>query len=224
MARRPKHALWPEVMAWRRHRRRAATRLRALREQSELTQLELADRSGITHEAISRLELAHCSPWPDTLAKLAAALGVAPADLVASPPVDLAPPAPSGTWLTVDEAARALARSPESVRDLLRAGRLAPAVREAVGGKGHPRWLVDAAAVERFRAPRHRHPPRPSQDPPPGYLGLDEVVARTGVPHTTLLRWLDAGVAASVRVGGRRWVPEADVAAIAAHRNPEGTG
>jgi hypothetical protein len=83
---------------------------------------------------------------------------------------------------------------------------------------------VDAAAVAAFRAPRHRPPPRPGEAPPPGYVGLGEVVARTGVPHATLVRWLDAGVAASVRDGGRRWVAEAEVAALAARRRGGGPG
>src|ERR687897_765550 len=51
------HAHEGEVVpAWRQNRRRAGKRLRALREASGLNQIQLAAASGLTHEAISRLE------------------------------------------------------------------------------------------------------------------------------------------------------------------------
>jgi excisionase family DNA binding protein len=45
--------------AWRRNPTRAGLRLRRLREAKGLNQQELATRSGLTHEEISRLELGH---------------------------------------------------------------------------------------------------------------------------------------------------------------------
>jgi transcriptional regulator with XRE-family HTH domain len=73
------------VMLWRRHRIRAGAQLRSLRLAAGMTQLDLAARSGITHEAISRLELGTRSPRSSTLHRLAAALDVEPADLVGKP-------------------------------------------------------------------------------------------------------------------------------------------
>ena len=48
--------------AWRRNPQRAGQRLRQLREAAGLNQQELAARSGLTHEEISRLELGHQAP------------------------------------------------------------------------------------------------------------------------------------------------------------------
>jgi transcriptional regulator with XRE-family HTH domain len=73
------------IRAWRRNRSRAGARLRSLRLAAGLTQLELAARSGITHEAISRLELGNRAPRAETIRCLAAALGVEPAEFVGQP-------------------------------------------------------------------------------------------------------------------------------------------
>jgi transcriptional regulator with XRE-family HTH domain len=73
------------IRAWRRNRPRAAAQLRSLRLAAGLTQLELAARSAITHEAISRLELATRSPRAETIRRLAAALEVEPVDFVRPP-------------------------------------------------------------------------------------------------------------------------------------------
>jgi excisionase family DNA binding protein len=69
--------------AWRRNPRRAGQRLRLLREAAGLNQQELAARSGVTHEEISRLELGHQVPLTGTVRALARALGVEPAVFVA---------------------------------------------------------------------------------------------------------------------------------------------
>src|SRR5215204_4760113 len=69
--------------AWRRNPQRAGQRLRLLREAAGLNQQELAARSGLTHEEISRLELGHQAPLTGTVRGLARALGVAPAVFVA---------------------------------------------------------------------------------------------------------------------------------------------
>src|ERR1700694_1821252 len=54
------------------------TRLRALRERKVLTQQELAEKGGITRATLSRLEAGAETPYPSTIRKLAAALGVEP--------------------------------------------------------------------------------------------------------------------------------------------------
>jgi transcriptional regulator with XRE-family HTH domain len=58
------------------------TRLRALRERKVLTQQELADKAGITRATLSRLEAGAENPYPSTIRKLAAALGVEPETLM----------------------------------------------------------------------------------------------------------------------------------------------
>ena len=62
---------------------RAGQRLRQLREAAGLNQQELAARSGLTHEEISRLELGHQAPLRGTVRALTRALGVEPAVFVA---------------------------------------------------------------------------------------------------------------------------------------------
>jgi transcriptional regulator with XRE-family HTH domain len=71
-----------QVMMWRRQRSKMGARLRTLREAAGLTQLELAARSEVTHETISRLELGRRSPRAETIERLARALGVTPAELI----------------------------------------------------------------------------------------------------------------------------------------------
>jgi transcriptional regulator with XRE-family HTH domain len=58
------------------------TRLRALRERAFLTQAELGQRAGMSEVTISRLESSGQSARISTVRKLAAALGVTPAELV----------------------------------------------------------------------------------------------------------------------------------------------
>jgi transcriptional regulator with XRE-family HTH domain len=58
------------------------TRLRAVRERAALTQRELAAKAGVTYVQISRIERGAVDPYPGTARKLAAALGVAPSDLM----------------------------------------------------------------------------------------------------------------------------------------------
>jgi transcriptional regulator with XRE-family HTH domain len=73
------------VMRWRRNRIRSGAQLRSLRLAAGLTQLDLAARSGITHEAISRLELGTRSPRSETIRRLSRALDVDPAEIVGTP-------------------------------------------------------------------------------------------------------------------------------------------
>ena len=105
------------------------------------------------------------------------------------------------------------------MRDLLRAGRLRPAVKARVGGTGHARWLVDAAAVAAYRAPRHHHGGRPAAAPPPGYVSVPAFRDATGLANATLHRRLAAGAVASVAVGRRRWIPETELARVAGGRD-----
>src|SRR5215203_1815220 len=64
------------VPVWRENRKRAGKRLRAIREAAGLNQLQLAAASGLTHEAISRLEAGKRAPLATTVVKLAQGLGV----------------------------------------------------------------------------------------------------------------------------------------------------
>ncbi len=56
-------------------------RLRELREHEALTQRELAERAGVTINAISRIEQNKASARLSTVRKLAGALGVHPSEL-----------------------------------------------------------------------------------------------------------------------------------------------
>lgn len=55
-------------------------RLKALRDKRALSQQELADRSGVSRTTILKLEGGR-NAWPQTVRKLARALGVDPAEL-----------------------------------------------------------------------------------------------------------------------------------------------
>jgi len=74
------------VWAWRRDRPAAGHRLRALRVGAGLSQLQLADASGITNDTICRLELGRRSPQADTIGRLARALDVDPRRFVVDEP------------------------------------------------------------------------------------------------------------------------------------------
>src|SRR6476619_5422818 len=64
------------VPVWRQDRWRCGLRLRALREAAALSQQDLAAKSGLTHEAISRLETGHNAPCAETVRTLAQALRI----------------------------------------------------------------------------------------------------------------------------------------------------
>ncbi|MHC9064027.1 helix-turn-helix transcriptional regulator [Nitrospira sp. CMX1] len=59
-----------------------AKRLKELRAQKGLTQLQVAKKAGLTLAYIGRLETGHYDPQLSTLRKLARALGVTASDLV----------------------------------------------------------------------------------------------------------------------------------------------
>ena len=58
------------------------TRLKEYREKRLLTQMELAERSGVSRAAIARLETTNTRATPRTARKLAEILGVKPTTLV----------------------------------------------------------------------------------------------------------------------------------------------
>jgi transcriptional regulator with XRE-family HTH domain len=96
------HAHEGEVVpVWRQNRERGGKRLRAIREAAGLNQIQLAAASGLTHEAISRLETGRCWPYAETVRKLARALGVEPEQFIARDKTEL-------TLMTVAEAAARL--------------------------------------------------------------------------------------------------------------------
>jgi len=121
------------VPAWRQDRTRAGQRLRTLREAAGLTQLELAERSGVTHETISRLERGRPAPLVRSVHKLARALEVAPAQFVG-------PEALMGPGMPVAEAARLLGVPAGRLRRWLVTGAIA-------GTKVSGQWRVSAPAV-----------------------------------------------------------------------------
>lgn len=74
------------LRAWRQNRRTAGRRLRALREEAELSQLALAEVSGITNDTICRIELGRRAPQVATIERLAKALNVPPDRFVTDEP------------------------------------------------------------------------------------------------------------------------------------------
>src|SRR5215207_8462056 len=138
--------------AWRRNPRRAGQRLRLLREAAGLNQQELAARSGLTHEEISRLELGHQMPLTGTVRAVARALEVTPSVFVARTKL-----APLG--LTTTEVAERLGVPRGRVQTWLLTGKLA-------GVKVSGSWRVPLAAVldlerhERLRGRSRRLDPR----------------------------------------------------------------
>jgi transcriptional regulator with XRE-family HTH domain len=56
--------------------------LKRLRTLNALTQVELAERAGLTTAAVARIERDEAEPRPSTLRKLAKALNVQPRDLI----------------------------------------------------------------------------------------------------------------------------------------------
>lgn len=121
------------VPRWRANRVRAGQRLRALREGAGLTQLQLSAQAGITHEALSNLELGKLAASAPTVRQLSQALGVAPERFVDDSSLGL-------DLLTTEEAGRRLDVPEKRVQRWMRLGVL-PGVK--VGG----RWRVPAIAV-----------------------------------------------------------------------------
>jgi excisionase family DNA binding protein len=118
---------------WRSDRVRAGQRLRALREQAGLTQLQLSAQAGISHEALSNLELGKLVASAPTVRQLSQALGVAPERFVDTSPIGL-------EMLSTQEAGRRLDVPVGRIQYWLQQGVL-PATK--VSG----RWRVPAIAV-----------------------------------------------------------------------------
>jgi excisionase family DNA binding protein len=139
------------VPAWRREPKRAGWRLRRLREDAGFTQLELAARSGLTHETVSRLEHGRRQPQARTLVALAQALGVTPVAFVR--------PLERGGSLTTAEAAARLGVPLPRLQEWLRTGKI-------VAWKASGQWRVEArdvaalAASDRLRGRSRRLDPR----------------------------------------------------------------
>ena len=137
--------------AWRREPKRAGWRLRQFREAAEWTQLDLAARSGLTHEAISNLERGRRSPLATTVRALAQALEVAPAAFVMG--------TASEPGLTTAEAAARLGVPAGRVQQWLLQGQL-------VGWKVSGQWRVTRQSVaaldasDRLRGRSRRLDPR----------------------------------------------------------------
>jgi excisionase family DNA binding protein len=104
-----------------------------VREAAGLSQIQLGARSGLTHEAISRLETGRVGVAAETVRRLAAALHVAPDQFVTREPIGL-------TLLTTTEAALRLEVPIDRVREWAREGRLP-------GTKVSGQWRVPAVAV-----------------------------------------------------------------------------
>jgi transcriptional regulator with XRE-family HTH domain len=64
------------------------TRLREIRQRAFLTQAELGEKAGMSEATINRLESGKHEARISTVRKLAAALGVLPAELVGQEPQD----------------------------------------------------------------------------------------------------------------------------------------
>ena len=121
------------VPEWRQNRKRAGKRLRGIREASGMNQIQLAAASGLTHEAISRLETGINAPYAETVRQLARALQVDPAQFVSQEPIGL-------TLLTAAEAAFRLDVPRGRVQTWLKQGELS-------GVKVSGQWRVPAVAV-----------------------------------------------------------------------------
>jgi excisionase family DNA binding protein len=122
------------VPVWRQNRRRAGKRLRAIREAAGLNQIQLAAASGLTHEAISRLETGRCWPYAETVRKLAGALGVEPERFVARDKTT------GLTLMTVAEAASRLGVPAGRVQTWLRKGQVS-------GTKVSGEWRVPSVVI-----------------------------------------------------------------------------
>ena len=60
-------------------------KIRSIREQQKISSIELAKKAGLPYGTIIKAELGYATPRPATLAKIAGALGVQPAELLEAP-------------------------------------------------------------------------------------------------------------------------------------------
>jgi excisionase family DNA binding protein len=140
------------IPAWRRNPTRAGQRLRQLRELAGLSQLQLAARSGLTHETISRFEHAEQAASAESVRKLAQALEIDPALFVGRTKL----PSPG---MSVAEAAARLEVPAGRVQEWVRLGKLE-------GVKVSGQWRVPREGVlelerrDRLRGRSKRLDPR----------------------------------------------------------------
>ena len=149
-----------------------ATRLQALRQQHALSLGQLAERSGVSKAMISRIERAESSPTAALLGRLAAALGVTLAELLAEPARERAAPE-----RVHRRASQPVWRDPEAG---YRRRQVAP--RDAAG--------VELVEIELPRAAEVRYPPWGSQ---PYRQRLWLLEGRLRVAYGDELFELDAG-------------------------------
>jgi excisionase family DNA binding protein len=129
--------------AWRADPGHAGTRLRTIREAAGMSQQRLADRCGMTHDNISRLEQGAWAPYPEHIRALAAALHVPAERFIDHRPIGL-------RMLTLVEAAAWLDVPVDRVRRWVNQGDLD-------GVRASWRWLVPfTALVELERSGRLR--------------------------------------------------------------------
>lgn len=128
----------PVVPVWRADPPAAGARLRAMREVAGLTQIELAARSALSHDEISRLEAGAKAPQAATVARLARGLDCEPERFVADTPVGL-------QTVSVAEAAARLGVPHDRVQRWMRTGEL-PGVK--LGGRWRIRVVI-LAELER---------------------------------------------------------------------------
>lgn len=121
------------IPSWRADPRHAGARLRFMREAAGLSQLQLAARTGLSHEYLSRLEHGRLAPTAATLLVIADALTVEPVRFVADDTLGL-------TRLSAAEAAQHLQVPTSRVVEWLRCG-------EVAGHKVAGRWRILAITV-----------------------------------------------------------------------------
>jgi excisionase family DNA binding protein len=76
--------------------------------------------------------------------------------------------------------------------------------------------MEDPAAALDALAVRLATPPDPARKGPSTHLSIDEAAAAAGVGRSRVFELLGDGALASVRLGRRRWVTAASVAALLA--------
>ena len=138
------------VPAWRQDPAHAGRRLRALREAAGLNQLQLAAASGLTHEAISRLETGHYAPYATRCAPSPRRWGWTPRASSAARPS-------ASTMLTTAEAAFRLDVPIGRVRTWVQAGGASwgESVRAVAGAGGG-----GGGAGSQWSPARRESPPR----------------------------------------------------------------
>ena len=216
-------------------------------------QADLAAAAGLSPAQLCEIERGTAGTTAGTLRRIADALGLdfaelaaqaeregrlarrrgrrpggrRPSDPLAAGPATRLPQQPVAAtkpWLSTREAAALLGCTPGVVAYLIRRGKLRPAVLEPKTKHGQRRWLVAAAAVERYDPPnRGRAWARRPQSAPAGYLSVEEFARAVGVAKATLYRRVAQWGLTTVTTGNRRWFPADQVAAFRRRQRDEDT-